>query len=355
MSIAFNEKYKYYEAFFYVTINNKRKQIHKRGFKTKREAKLYEQEYIKKYNNSTLMSFQSAYELYLEDCKKRVKPSTIASKQVAFIPALDFFKNALLEKITPLDIRNYQNFILSKGYAKTTQKIYTKQISSLFNFFIKYYGLKQNPCIIAGSIGSSKTQKEMQVWSVQEFQKFIENIKNQYYKLVFSLLFWSGMRIGELQALTIGDFDFEKNTININKTYYKIKKKEYISTPKTEQSKRVIDMPKNIMEMAKDYIEHFPVKNKACRLFLYEKVNYKSLLENTVKKIGLKKIRIHDLRHSHASLLLNEGVNIIAVSKRLGHSNIAMTLKTYTHLLEQNKKELIEKLNYITKITPQNK
>lgn len=241
MAVTYNKNYKYYEVFFYVKVNHKLKQIHKRGFKTKKEAKEYEWEYIKKHNNSLKMTFESALDIYMDDCKRHLKLRTVLAKQINLGHALKYFRGMELDSITPLNVRQFHNELLKENYANTTLRSFHVALSTMFNFFVKYYGLKQNPCCTTGSIGSNKPKTEMKTWTVEDFNKFIESLKQQerhkMYVVAFYLLFWSGMRIGELQALTIGDFDFEKNTININKTYAKINRKTVYTARKQRGAK----------------------------------------------------------------------------------------------------------------------
>ena len=116
-------------------------------------------------------------------------------------------------------IRKWQNELMKQGYSATYLKTINNQLAAIFNYAVKYYDLPNNPCRKAGSIGKSKAD-EMQFWTHEEFSSFIDSIMNKHQSyMAFMTLYWTGMRLGELLALTIGDVDFEKCTISISKSY----------------------------------------------------------------------------------------------------------------------------------------
>ncbi|MEE1283933.1 MAG: site-specific integrase, partial [Acutalibacteraceae bacterium] len=152
-----------------------------------------------------------------------------------------------------------------------------------------------------------------------------------------------GMREGELLALTYNDFDFDKNTVNINKTYAVINSTEIIQPPKTPKSTRVVSLPVEIMNMVQEYYGMLYDYDPNARLFATSKSALTREMERGCKISGVKRIRIHDIRHSHASLLIEMGVVILLVSERLGHENIETTLGIYSHLYP-NKDENVAKM-----------
>ena len=167
---------------------------------------------------------------------------------------------------------------------------------------------------------------------------------------LFNLLYYTGARIGEILALNIKDIDLYDNKIKITKSYQKIKKKEYITPPKTRASVRTIGIPKFLSEIIKNYTDKLYDVENMQRIFNISRTNIHKIKNITVKKSNLKNIRLHDFRHSHASLLINEGVNIVAISKRLGHESIKMTLDTYSHLMDESEDKLIFALDKIKRI-----
>lgn len=330
-------------SFYYTNYQGERKRNHKRGFKTKKEALEYQTEFLLKSTFSSTMTFQSLYELYIEDMSYRLRLNTIEHKKhIILTKILPFFKKMTLDSITPIIVRKWQNQIMSlknkKGelFSQTYIKNINTQLSAIFNYAVKYHNLRDNPCHRAGSMGK-KHADEMEIWTIEEFNKFIELLKDMPITYTgFQILFWTGIRIGELLALTLEDIDFNKKTLRINKSYQRLKKQDIITDPKTPKSKRTISITENLLTLFEKYIKMLYKPTKTTRLFNCTK----SIFEHTIKiyssKSGVKKIRVHDLRHSHASFLLNNNVNILAISQRLGHENIETTLKIYAHLYESS-------------------
>ena len=185
----------------------------------------------------------------------------------------------------------------------------------------------------SGSMGS-KHADTMKFWTAEEFDRVDKAVSDKPLShALLNLLFWSGMREGEALALTLNDIDFENNKISITKTFTVLKGGvEAITPPKTKKSKREIDMPVFCMDIIKEYSKLIYGLKKKDRLFPVTKSYLYHELERGSALAGLQKIRVHDLRHSHASVLINMGVSILLISERLGHENIETTLRTYSHL-----------------------
>lgn len=220
------------------------------------------------------------------------------------------------------------------------------QLCAIFNYAVKYYGLKENPCHKAGSIGR-KNAKEMQFWTKDEYIRFAAAIEDKpQMHSAFQVLYWCGIREGELLALTKDDIDFEGNTITINKSYQRIGKKDIITEPKTPKSNRIIALPNFLCEELKEYISHIYDNG---RIFpLTKHALYREMIRGSSQS-GVKKIRVHDLRHSHASLLIELGFSPLLIAERLGHENIETTLNTYSHLYPHKQGELAQTLDSLLK------
>lgn len=323
------------------------KQHKKTGFKTQKEAKEYERAFLDKQQNCCDMTFQSLYEYYIADCEVRMKPVTVANKESNFKTViLPFFGKLKVSDISPANIRQWQTELIKNGnYRTTTLRKFHKTLSAIFNYAIRVYGLKSNPCKISGSMGNNKS-RDMQIWTLEEFNKFMSELKGQVDKeALFLLLFYSGIRIGEACALTISDFNFDNNTVSISKNYVVIKGKEFIHSTKTDGSDRVIKLPPTVMNKIREYYFQLYDKNTTTRLFNLTEQCYRDCLNRNSKKAGVKKIRLHDLRHSHASMLIHMNVPIKQISERLGHENITTTLNTYAHIYKEAEEELADKLD----------
>ena len=327
--------------FCYTDWNGVRKQKKKEGFKTKKEALDYERDFLSRAATDCEISFSRLVDLYLEDCRPRLKPTTLETKEnMIRRRILPYFEKLPVEKITASTIRRWQNDLMAQGFSPTYLKSIHNQASTIFNFAVKYYRLSSNPCKMAGSIGK-KQAEEMQIWTPAEFTQFAQAIRNKPGSwAAFHLLFWTGIRSGELLALTKEDFDFEAKTMSITKNYARQNKKDLILSPKTPKSKRIVTLPVFLSDMIKEYVNARPEG----RLFPQTKHYLYHEMQRGCRISGVKRIRIHDLRHSHASFLIEEGFSPLLIAERLGHENIQTTLQIYSHLYPNKQSEVACKI-----------
>lgn len=289
-------------------------------------------------------------ELYTVDKRKRLRENTWETKaHIIRTKILPYFKMKQLSDIHPRDIIAWQNELLNyrdengKGYSQTYLKTLHNQLSAIFNHAVRYYGLKNNPAAIAGNMGSEQ-HKEMLFWTKEEYLKFSYAIMDKprsFY--AFEILYWCGIREGELLALTPSDFDFEKGNLSITKSYQRLKGKDVITAPKTPKSVRVIKMPQFLMDEIKDYIKTLYGIGPNDRIFEVTKYNLHHEMNRGAKQANVKRIRIHDLRHSHISLLIDMGFSAVAIADRVGHESIDITYK-YAHLFPSKQTEMAEQL-----------
>ena len=224
--------------------------------------------------------------------------------------------------ITAQQIITWQNELLNykdekgKPYSPVYLKTVHNQLSAIFNHAVKFYNLRENPCKKAGSMGKKKN-REMLFWTKEEYLKFAEVMmdKPQFY-YAFEMLYWCGVREGELLALTPADFDFKKGTVSINKSYQRLNGQDVITTPKTEKSNRVITMPQFLIEEIQDYLKQLYDTGENDRMFLVTKSGLHREMDRGAKKAGVKRIRIHDIRHSHVSHLIDMGFSATAIADR---------------------------------------
>ena len=233
---------------------------------------------------------------------------------------------------------------LYKPYSPVYLKTLHNQLSAVFNHAVRHYNLKVNPAAQAGNMGKPKG-REMLFWTKAEYLKFAEAMMDKplsYY--AFEMLYWCGVREGELLALTPGDFDFEKQTVTISKSYQRIKGKDVITDPKTPKSNRVIQMPAFLCEEMRDYIKSLYGVKPTDRIFTVTKSYLHREMDRGAKEAGVKRIRIHDLRHSHISLLIDMGFTALAIADRVGHESIDITYR-YAHLFPTRQTEMADKLD----------
>lgn len=160
----------------------------------------------------------------------------------------------------------------------------------------------------------------------------------------FEMLYWCGIREGELLALTPADFDFDKKTLRINKSYQRLHGEDVITSPKTAKSNRVIPMPDFLADEMQDYIHRLYGAEEDSRIFPITKNYLYHEMQRGCKETGVKRIRIHDIRHSHVSLLYDLGFTPAAIADRMGHETIDITLR-YTHLFQGRRNEMAQRLN----------
>lgn len=160
------------------------------------------------------------------------------------------------------------------------------------------------------------------------------------------IMYWTGIRVGELLALTISDFDAEEKTLSITKSYQRINGKDVITEPKTSKSNRVITLPNFLAAEIEEYISKLYGMMPNDRMFVITKSYLEKEMIRGVRISGVKKIRLHDLRHSHASLLISKlGAQPNLVADRLGHEKIQTTLSVYSHLYPNQARNLADKLD----------
>ncbi len=336
---------KWETLFYYTDYKNERRKKHKRGFNTKREALEFEREFLAQSQFSIEMNFKSLYSLYHSDMLSRIKKTTMETKEyIVNTKILPFFEKMKVKDIKAIHIRKWQTDLLKMEYSKTYLKTIYNQLTAIFNYAIRFHNLDKNPCHIAGSIGK-KDADEMQILSLQEFNKMIDCVTDKENKFFYIILFWTGMRKGELLALTYEDVDFENKTIMINKNFQIVKKERLITDPKTPRGRRVIAVNDIVLNCIKDLWNTSYKPNKTDKIFYLSKDSLKRQLDTACKKAGVPRIRVHDLRHSHASYLLSNGVNIVILSRRLGHEKVQTTLNIYCHICPSSEDRLNDVLN----------
>lgn len=341
----------WYAFFYYRNWQGENKGKTKRGFATKRAALQWQQVFLQKSSANLDMNFSAFVEIYTNDMKGRLKLNTWMTKQTIIDhKILPYFKDKKINEIKPADIIAWQNEIMKlcdkkdKKYAPTYLKTIHNQLSAIFNHAVRFYELTSNPARKAGNMGKEKT-KEMLFWTKEEYLKFSDSMMDKPLSFyAYEILYWCGIRLGELLALTVEDFDLIKSTVRINKSYQRINRNDVITEPKTPKSVRIIKMPDFLTEEIKEYINSiYGIKPKD-RIFPITKSYLHNEMSRGSKEQGVKRIRVHDLRHSHVSLLIEMGFSAVAIADRVGHENIDITYR-YAHLFPSKQVEIADKLS----------
>lgn len=338
---------KWFAKFYYTNWQGIKKQKWKRGFATKKEALGFERDFLEKQSANPDMTFQNLYEIYMEDMAARLKQSTLLTKKTVLqTHILPFFGSKPINEIKASDVRRWQAKLMSSpnNYSQTYLKKINTELNSIINYAKRFYDLNTNPCGKAGTIGKAKAE-EMDYWTYDEYIAFREGVKDKPLSYIcFEVLYWTGMREGELLALSPADIDFDNKLISINRTYQRIGGKDVFTSPKTRKSKRKIPIPDFLCQELSDYIQSRYMLDADERLFPVTKSYLSHEMIRGCKNTGVKKIRIHDIRHSHASLLINQGCDALMLADRLGHEKVSTTLNTYSHLFPHKQQELVHSL-----------
>lgn len=278
----------------------------KRGFATKREALDWERDFLTQSSGNLEMTFEAFYELYKKNMKERIKLSTWNMKEsVIEGKILPYFKRKRMCDIKPRDVVEWQNTLIKTGnengepYSPVYLKTIHNQLSAIFNHAVKFYDLPSNPARKAGNMGKEKS-REMLFWTQSEYKAFSEAIMDKPISFyAFEVLYWGGLRLGEMLALTKKDIDFKRGIIRITKSFQRIKGEDLITDPKTPNSVRNVQMPDFLAEELKDYIGSLYGVDDGDRIFPITKSYLHHEMKRGCEASGVKKIRIHDLRHPY--------------------------------------------------------
>lgn len=337
------------------TIHQKRLSSHK----TKRDAQYAYEDFIAAYNAENLstlpeehideeLTFETLYHEFLAFKKPRIRETSYYDLMKKTDNKIyPFFKDYKIANITPATILEWQHTI--EKYSFKYQKNLFQYLSAIYSFGERYHDII-NIMHKVDRPRNTKGKKEMLFYTPEEFRLFSEHVTSPEYKMFFELLFITGARRGEALALTWKDVDLVKRTIKINKTaVFKVGTKEKpwtINPPKTEKSDRTIRIPEFLADKLRTYKNE--CRNPAEQTFVFfgtrplPPTTIDRKLSEAANAAGIKKIRIHDFRHSCASILLHSGVSIVATSRYLGHSSVQETLDTYSHMLPDDQ-DLIER------------
>ena len=305
---AYKDKAKgtWYASFYFENWTGKKEKKMKRGFKTKREALEWERTFLQQQTADLDMTFESFVALYAADVKGRIKENTWGTKEhILYKKLVPYFGKRKMSEIGSKEVMAWQSEMLNyrdkngKPYSPVYLKTLHNQLSAVFNHAVRHYKLKTNPAAQVGNMGKAKG-REMLFWTKAEYLKFADAMMDKplsYY--AFEMLYWCGIREGELLALTPGDFDFEKQTVSISKSYQRIKGQDVVTDPKTAKSNRIIQMPAFLCEEMEDYIKSLYAAEPTDRIFPVTKSYLHREMDRGAKAAGVKRIRIHDLRHPY--------------------------------------------------------
>ena len=356
------ERGTWYVKFNYEDWNGQKKTKLKRGFARKKDALAFETEFKSKYTGAnTGMTMNTLLDLYIADCAPRVKEVTLHQRKLLIDKHMrPWFGHMLAAEVKPVNVREWQTHCLSKEYkpgkyhSATAVSTWHQILSSAFNFGVTFHGLKDNPAKLCGPPAKrSKRKKAIKHWTREQFEEYLNYVPRREYRFLFTTLFYSGMRIGEALALKQDDIDLEGSTIRVDETYAELPGKTVLQPPKTESSIRYIRMPEFYMQELKAYLDWCYGLSEDDRIFFWAK-HVSTVHDYFVmhqENTGLPRLTTHNLRDSHASLLIDMNMPVLMIADRLGHSDPSMTLKVYSHLYQAKHTELADKLDEIKSVS----
>lgn len=342
----------WFASFYYVDWQGIRHKKKKRGFSLKREAEAFEREFLLKNAGDPDMSFAALVELYYADLEKRVRSTSLNNKKnIIDTHILPHFKNRKISEITNTDIRSWQNTMLSKKnphkhnepYAPTYLRSINSQLSAIFSFAVEFYKLPYNPCSQVKAIGKKKAP-EMHFWTLDQFNTVIKYEQRPSYHLAFMILYWCGVRVGECLALTPEKIVHGTKSLDINQTYRRENSQDVFGETKTENGIRHVPMPDFLYDELQAYINSLYKIDEDERIFYFTQSAMNRELTKIAELAGIERIRVHDLRHSHVSLLIELGYRTHAIADRIGDTPEEVD-RTYAHLYPNKGHIIAQELN----------
>ncbi len=346
-------------------VTGKRRRHIKRGIKTRREAITLEPQLrIQKFGDSSKIkgiTIDLLYTLSQEEDRNNHRRDTYLHTQEVYYRKhfMGYFENAKIDKLTPKDMEIFRQTLIKKNLEASTINRLMAQLSKLFNTAVKHGFRPDNPCLALRKLPESP--KTINYWTLDEFNTFMSlfEVEEYPYQLFFKVAFSTGMRKGELLALTWEDVDFSRQTINVNKTLVRLPDGQMsFHPPKTKSGYRSITIHKSLTQelqtwrdKQKELLTPYCEDPNTLQLFQFipEPLNefrvkraFDKVMSRTDK---LKEIRIHDFRHSHVALLIENEESPYVIKERLGHKSIKTTYNTYGHLYPNRQKSLSDKLD----------
>lgn len=335
----------WYCKFNYTDWMGQKKQKMKRGFSKKKDAREWENQFIasRKYDNKTTIG--TITDDYLEEITPRRRCTTISMYRNAFKNHINpYFADLPISALTEKHIVEWQNKLLSSGLADT----YIHKLDTIFRtvyaFGARRCKIIDNPFDHLEKIGKGRAN-DMNFWTLEQYKSFIALIKDPVTFMCFEILYYTGIRLGELIPLTAADADTKNGILHINKSLQRMNREDIITPPKTQKGTRDIVLPRFLCKELEDYKARLYGLTDDSRLFEISKCALYYPMKKYAALAGIQAIRIHDLRHSHVALLIEHNVSPLVIAERLGHESIDITLGTYGHLYPNKQKEVADILD----------
>lgn len=369
----------FFRAYLGTDMDGKKVQKTKRGYGSQREAKRgYDQYMLTRGFHQTLsshlssaskMTFEEFYRIrFVNWYEKQVKSQTFENAQFIFEKKMEYFYRMRVRDISSQDVEEWMHELSQTATRNSRkQEEITTLSRSYINRILGHLRIILNRAVKEGIIERNpvdsvshfpKENKKVEFWEVEEFQEVMavipeNSLQNQHRKIIYEILFYTGLRIGELQALPWENVDLKKNQITVEKTLiYQGKNNWYFSTPKTNKSYRTIGIGKTLSKKLKRWRElqgmigNFEYVSQLDGTFT-PSYSFSNWLKDYARKAGINPIKLHALRHSHVAMLVEKNIQPLVIQERLGHANIQITLGTYGHLYAKSDSQVVDVLDRI--------
>jgi len=337
----------WYCKFYYQDYNGERRQKKKRGFKLQRDALAWEREFLQNIAYQPDMPFSAFIELYKKDVYPKVRQHTAQTTNYQIKNhILPVFGEMGVASITPKDVADWHNTLIGAGYAETHIRNLHGALSKILNHAVRFYRLQNNP---ARLVGAPKVPGQMQAdkrfWTLDQYNAAIQHVDDLRTKTALMILYWTGMRKGELFALRWNDLNAACTALRIDESYQRLNGSRIEVTPTKTYEKRLVTLPNVLTEQIQEYKSRSYDTSAKNFIISWGKKFIEDGIQQGAALADVPVINVHGLRHSHASLLISQGVNVVLISKRLGHKNVSETLNTYSHFFPDDEAEMIASLN----------
>ena len=330
----------------------KQKYQQDKSWRTKKEAREAMEQFLLQVKPIVKgLTLDGLFDAFIRDADTRLKPVTVYNYKMQYKAIQPMLGSIEVEKLTPRMIQSWQADLMRKGYTNGTMTLIQTELKMIFGFGVRHQLISESPFRQRSVKDKNQRKEAVEYWTPQEFAQFIEQVDNPIYAALFKTLYWTGIRRGEALALTCGDVDLANGTLTINKTFNPTLKT--ITSPKTNNSYRVVQLTAEMQTTLKTLVNGWQTKHDyepSANLFGYDRP---IIIETAVdhfnrvcKKAGVKRIKIHALRHSQVSLLIHMGFSPFEIAKRMGHS-VTMVQEVYGHWFTDSQKSMVDKLNEV--------
>lgn len=345
----------------YVDSLGKSQILFKRGFNSIKEAEMYLTDFMANHKNDCTKPLAAVIKDYLEYCEKEkdLRPSTLKTRTcIINTYILPYFADMPINKINQRDIIAWHQQIKRDhpDLAETYKYEISKTLIFIFKYSVNILNLKDNVAEKCGCIGHARVKRDI-YWTLDEYNTFIDALRDEQLAAsnhirrkvdtstliaAFDVLFYAGLRIGELMGLTLDSFDLDKKTLTVSKQFQFGKMTE----PKTKESYRTLPLSNIVYDDLRKLVDRLVDNNPNQRLFAsINPSNIRRALDSGAKLAGVKRIRLHDLRHSCSALLFSRGGTALEAQKYLGHNKIATTQDYYGHVYDEDLSNLAKLLD----------